>query len=88
MHLTLIPRPNQKKREKVEIKRRVLTDSRPKSKGARRVESKDAASWIEKAYFPFFILFLSLHFITIQYGCNSVGYLFSAFLLLYANVSN
>ena len=41
-----------------------------------------------KRTFSLLYFVLSLHFLAIQYGCNSVGYLFYAFLLLYSNVSN
>ena len=80
MHLTLIPGPNRKKREKDEIKRVDLTDSRPKLKEARKGRIEECCCLNRKSPFSFLILFSSLDFLAIQYGCNSVGFIFCIFI--------
>ena len=63
-------------------------DFQAKSKEARKSIIEGCCCLNRKAFLPFFYFVLSLHFLPIQYGCNSVGCLLSAFLLLYTNVSN
>ena len=65
-----------------------LTGASPNRRRPTECKSKGAPAWVEELIFLSFILFLPLHFLAFQYGCNSVGYLFPAFLLLCTNASN
>ena len=81
---------NRKEQKKGRNQKVSHTDSQHQSREAKE-------GWIEGAYcldrrahfFSLFMLFMFfyLYFIVIQYGYNSVGYLFSSFLLFYTNVS-
>ena len=51
----------------------------PKSKEAWKSRIEGCIPPGSKTYLPLFYYVLSLYFLAIQYGCNSVGYLFSAF---------
>ena len=65
------------------IERRDFAVASPNRRRPTECKSKAAPAQIEGAHFLLiFILFFPLHLYALQYGCNSVGFIFLHFLLL------